>query len=268
MEKRELAELLRQERLTTKQDLLEWIEEAKQHMAEKAMKDKRHSSAYHHMYNKLIENLGAQIRGMRLFERLEDFWYYSIHLSSGGAILTLNYASECQPSSNGGVTIRDTEGHYLLAVVQTHYLPVSTYAQIYGVTEGTVRQWIRRGKIRSAIKSGKEWLIPELCELPGRGYQSGGFTWRPRLDNLPEEFEFLNSYTTAIFNQDNSDKNLFHVTFAGGRHGSIKTVDCDTQEREKLELFLIAHPDVKEIEGPGDGFNTDLSIKHYFGIDI
>ena len=50
-----------------------------------------------------------------------------------------------------------------------------------------VRQWIRRGKLRSAVKAGSEWRIPELSEIIGRGYRRGTFHWDDKLSDVPEE---------------------------------------------------------------------------------
>ena len=41
-------------------------------------------------------------------------------------------------------------------------------------------------------------VIPELTELPGRGYQSGVYEWFEYLEDLPEEYEFLRNYTVVI----------------------------------------------------------------------
>ena len=38
-------------------------------------------------------------------------------------------------------------------------------------------------------------------------------------------------------------------------------MSCPREEREKLELFLIAHPDVHYVEGPTDGLNVSISSK-------
>ena len=58
-----------------------------------------------------------------------------------------------------------------LVTVPSALLSVEEYAAVYNVSVTTVRQWIRRGKIRSAIKNGCEWSIPELAAVSGRGYQ-------------------------------------------------------------------------------------------------
>lgn len=93
--------------------------------------------------------------------------------------------------------------------VDTKLLTVDDYANTYGVNTGTVRQWIRRGKIRNAIKLGNEWRIPELTDMPTRGYQTGIYMWMEYLKNLHKEYEFLRNYTTAMFDQDSIDKNKF-----------------------------------------------------------
>lgn len=51
-------------------------------------------------------------------------------------------------------------------------MTVAEYAELSGVTVITVRQWIRRGKLRTARKNGRDWLIPSLSMPPQRGYES------------------------------------------------------------------------------------------------
>ena len=122
--------------------------------------------------------------------------------------------------------------------------------------QGTVRQWIRRGKIRTAYKEGKEWKIPELSPPPSRGYEGAQYKWIYGLDNLPEEYSFLADYVIATFYQDMKDKSKYHVllvskeTFTSKNPGNVAPTKnqellLDAKEREKLELFMIAHPQIK-----------------------
>ena len=129
-----------------------------------------------------------------------------------------------------------------------------------------VRQWIRRGKIRNAKKRGREWLIPELTELPGRGYQSGVYEWYEYLEDLPEEYEFLRKYTVVIINQNRENKKVYEVTYAAGGVRPEKK-EYSEKERERLELFLISHPQIHFIGLPDDGLNLQISSKDYYGID-
>ena len=56
------------------------------------------------------------------------------------------------------------------------------------------------------------------------------------------------------------------MTFAAG--GVIpEKKEYNEKERERLELFLISHPQIHFIGLPDDGLNLQISSKGYYGID-
>ena len=259
-EYKEIADQLRQERFTTKEDLLEWITATRQKQKLKAETDKKHSAAFYHIYDQLLERFYKKISSTVLFSHLEDFWYYTVCIYDEGARLDLEHASRAWVGEHGTVVVNSDQS-FTLILVKNKQLTVEEYAAEYGVGTGTVRQWIRRGKIRNAVKVGAEWRIPQLTEMPGRGgYESGLYIWYERLKDLPEEFAFLNNYACAIFNRDPNDKAVFHITYAA-RGVESKEVTCDNKEREKIELFMIAHPQIHFGGLPENAFNIQISTK-------
>ena len=128
-----------------------------------------------------------------------------------------------------------------LVKVSTRLLTVEEYASIYEVSFGKVRQWIRRGKLRSAIKAGSEWRIPELSEITGRGYRRATFHWDDKLSDVPEEYSYLKEYSWLSIDQNVKDKNLFRVVCLGKDTKSLEMI-METKEREKFELYLISNP--------------------------
>jgi len=255
-----LAEQLREERFTTKQDLLQWLDKEMLRVSDQSKTDKKHSAAFYYAYSKLLSRFRKKIEDTVLFNRLEDFWYYSLSVSSSGAVLSLEYAPDCKLNEHGSVMVI---GGQTLPIIRVpgRFLTVEEYAAEYDVGTGTVRQWIRRGKIRTAKKTGKEWVIPEMTELPQRGYQSATYFYNGQLSNRPEEFSFLDGKTVVIINQNDDEPGKFDVIITAGGKVTPVMLTLDTKEREKLELFLIAHPDVHYVEGPTDGLNVSISSK-------
>lgn len=261
-----LADQLREERFTTKEDILTWLKLEESRITSKSQTDKKHSAAFYYAYIKLMNQFYKKIEETVLFERLEDFWYYSIGIDSSGASLSLVYTPKCWRNDKGTITV--TVGQELsLLRVRAGFLSVNQYAEEYGVSLVTVRQWIRRGKLRSAIKVGNTWVIPELTDLPGRGYQSASYAYNGRLSDVPEEYEFLQGYTCVIINQDMADKQMFEVILAAGNK-EPKHMTLDTKEREKLELYLISNPEIHYIDGPSDGLNIAISSKTHVNEDL
>lgn len=260
-EKTNLADRLRDEMFTTKEDLLSWLEKERARIDEKARTDKRHSAAFYYAYTKMIDIFYKKIQETVLFNHLEDYWYYSIGISSSSADLSLVYTPKCWLDDSGKLQIQYGQS-LLLLYVKGKFLTVEEYAAEYGVGAGTVRQWIRRGKIRTARKEGNTWMIPELTEMPGRGFQSAAYTYSGHLNDLPQEYDFLEGHTAVLINQSFKDKNKYEITVASSSDES-KTIEMDTKNREKFELFLISRPDVLYVEGPLDGLNVSITSKTY-----
>ena len=124
-------------------------------------------------------------------------------------------------------------------------LSVDEYAKLYEVEQVTVRQWIRRCKLRTVEKAGKEWRISELTDVPKRGFEPAQYRWRAELTDLPVGFEFLNDYIMAtLVKSDSGD--AFKVLFTDGTGVQSKTraMELTNEEREKLESYFIANHDV------------------------
>lgn len=259
----EAAEEIRKEMLTTKEDLLTWIEKQKIFMQERAQGDKKHSAGFYSAYMRLLDRFKDEIESTHLFNRLEDFWYYAVCVSSAGASLSLEYSPRYHYDEEGKIHLQIGQSLELLNV-EGKMLSVEEYANEFGVGAGTVRQWIRRGKIRNARKVGNEWVIPELTELPGRGYKPAYFLATEKPKNIPEEYGFLGEYPRVLIFQDTEDKNLYNVIAMAQGKKSLE-VQMNLTERERFELYLIANPDFIFVEGPKDGLNLKMSSKDSVG---
>lgn len=239
----EALEAFRDQSMITKENILTNIQWRRWEFQKDAQKDSLHSSAYYAVLDRLLERFRTMIEKTVLFDAPPGWWSYCYEIETTGIKLLLShyYSVDFDSDGNSGDTEVDTE--FTLLTVETKHLSVEEYAQLYDVEQGTVRQWIRRGKIRDAIKLGKEWRIPELSEIPKRGYSFGQYEWKEELGDVPEKYDFLKEPAIATFYQDKEDKKIFHVSV-----GDYKKV-IDGKERECMELFLIGHPLVRYISG-------------------
>lgn len=245
-----VAEYIKRNYPSTKEEVLAYLETGRSRIVDKSKNDMHHSAAYYHRLLKLIEDFIGVVKNTVFLGRLEEYWFYSIYINYSGIKLALNHASITRENSRN-TNNYTVDQQYILLTTKTKLLSVEQYAKAYDVETGTVRQWIRRGKIRSAVKNGNEWLIPELTEVPGRGYKSALYMWYEYLYDLPEEYSFLTDYTTVLINQSDVDKKKYIVTFtAGGVKPLVK--EYDSKQREKLELFLISDPRIHNIESAID----------------
>lgn len=229
-----------------KENLLGEIGFQRKDVARKAATDARRSAAYYAVLDKLFEKLIDLVEQTRLFEELEDWWAYSYSISSEGATVELQHFRSVDFDKEGQPGFTDVDESFVVAHVPCKLLTAEEYSKLYEVEQGTVRQWIRRGKIRTAKKYGNEWRIPELTDVPGRGYRFGQYEWKDDLTDVPPEFEAFRRPAIATFEQSQKDTKMFHVSLSR-KDDNNQCFELDTKEREKLELFLIAHPMVKYI---------------------
>ena len=76
-----IPEQLRDYWLTTKEDVLTWLDEEMQRVTDQSKTDKKHSAAFYYAYTKLLNRFYKKIEETVLFKQLEDFWHYAIALS-------------------------------------------------------------------------------------------------------------------------------------------------------------------------------------------
>ena len=130
-----------------------------------------------------------------------------------------------------------------IILAETPLLDVQSFSKLYGTSEGTVRQWIRRGRLPGAIKFGNEWRIPELCDVSVRKNSVRKYIWDSKLTEVPVEMDFLNEYDTIQINS--TSENGKYKIYCSARfvfaHDDLE-LQLDAKEKEKLELWLISNP--------------------------
>ena len=119
-------------------------------------------------------------------------------------------------------------------------MTVSEYAELFGVTVITVRQWIRRGKLRAARKNGRDWLIPSLSMPPQRGYESATYYWDQLSDTISSHYPFLPASGSLYMHQAIDNKQLFMALITDKADNSYQELQFDSKDRERIELALIS----------------------------
>ena len=251
-----ILEAIAKKECTTKDAALKRLKKKIDRYCKEADENPRYPKTYYALMIVLLNLFYEKIKAAVLFEELPDYWTYDFSYEYDEFALTLEHIKEYKLTEDGEYRSSLCDAVYNLVTVHPVSLTVDQYAKFYEVEQGTVRQWIRRGKIRTAYKEGKEWKIPELSPPPSRGYEGAQYKWVHGVDNLPEEYAFLADYVIATFYQDMKDKSKYHVllvskeTFTSHSEGEVTTTTnkellLDAKEREKLELFMIARPQIK-----------------------
>lgn len=237
-------EIFKEQYITTREELLNELESyLSAAMSKKglAIYD-THSKEFKKRYLGLVTEFYNKIKNINLFNELEPWWSYYCEIDEIGASLHLAHA-ECVGIDNDGmIDVFVIDDDFELVKINTKLLSVEEYAQIYEVSVGTVRQWIRRGKIRGAIKTGNEWRIPELSELQGRGYSTGRYYFKEGLCGIPEEYAFVSRSNYIRIEQGEGD--MYKIYYSGDADEEDNMVMMNTKEREKFELYLISNSDI------------------------
>ena len=240
--------------MRTQKDILWGIDFLLRDIDKESQTDAKHSPAYYERYRNLVVKFRNKVENCVFPEKLEDWWSYSFDVGSLGITLHLLHTDSYDICADDSV-MASSDSEFDLMHVNSKLLTVEQYAQAYGVTTTTVRQWIRRGKLRTAIKQGSEWRIPELAEVMDRGYKPGNYVRKEYLTDLPEEYAFFNDFDTVSIFQNKENKDLFDLDFDKGFDTSKvpeeewgkyhKEMQMNLKEREKFELYLISSPFVE-----------------------
>jgi excisionase family DNA binding protein len=170
--------------------------------------------------------------------------FYEFHVTSEMLILTVNRCDSIEFDDENEPESLTYSELYSLVKIQSPHVSVAQFAELHNVAVTTVRQWIRRGKLRSAKKNGRDWLIPSLTEKPYRGYESGNYYWDELPQDIVDTYPFLEDSRGVFILQERGEGDVFCAMPQHEDEAPCKPIRLTTKEREKLELMLIAAPEV------------------------
>ncbi len=283
--------------IRTKAQLESSVEKTIAHFRQEATSDdKAHADVFYATLLELLAAFKRKINRSDFPEPLPDWWFYSYQISATGIRLFLNYL--CWEAENETTFKYSSYIFSSLSFldVPAKLIPVAEYAEKYGVEAVTVRQWIRRDKIRCAVKAGSEWRIPALFEQEkNRHYVPVEYVWDTGLEDIPEKYAFLNEMQGVEIYRDSANRRKFTVmpyngdTLLWGYINSPEDIESrkayfsrfpglipndegcivlEPKEREELELYLIANPIVKiKTRGSGNGYSwrPDIGVIGEYG---
>ncbi|MBR1454650.1 MAG: helix-turn-helix domain-containing protein [Lachnospiraceae bacterium] len=229
--------------ILSKRDIIESIKINIQYYKNLSETDKLHSSSYYSILIKLLNKFSSDMERKVLFNKLEPGWRYYYILDDEGIALYLEHSVIAE---NDNVKFIAFDEIYQLHKCNAKLLNVDDYSKIYNVEKVTVRQWIYRGKLKSAKKIGGEWFISELCEYPKKGYKAGIYIWDENKTCFKNGYENFQKFGEARIVQFDEDKNKYSITLVS--NDNYETKQINKKEKEKIELMLIENPGVKYLE--------------------
>lgn len=196
----------------------------------------------------ILKKFSRCVEELRFPEIESVDWFYQYMWKGDGIVLELQHCDKAEFDEEQGLVSMESSNSMVLAQVKCAYLTVEQYAEKYDVTVTAVRQWIRRGKLRSAVKMGRDWLIPELADRPQRGYEPVTYSWQYLSDALLEEYPFLDQCCELHIMRSERERAMFQAVLLN-KYGKVyEKLRMGIKEREKLELALISQPEVEAEE--------------------
>lgn len=251
-------------KLNSKKEIINHTSRIKELLEQESEKDLNRSAGYYHIVFDMINKFNSRIQKTDLIENLDSKWGYLVKFKISGISLELVCSDFQKITDHYIATTIKTQ--FKLLEVKSKFVSIEEYAQLLNVAEGAVRQWLRRGKIRSATKIGNEWRIPELTPKPSRGFTPAMYCWDEDLIGLPKEYEFLEGYNYLYIEQDYHDKKVYsvHLQKQNGGDEIIEnsSYSASRNDIERLELFLISSEEIDNVE-PMEVFNLEPRWNQY-----
>ncbi len=229
-------EIFREDYLFTREDILQSLELFVEH--EKTNEEPAYSSEVVKNRVKLCEKFITAVKKSKLPVLTELWWYYEYQFLGNSMELNLCQADDIEVENDEISSMTSTVEHTLITV-ECDYLTVEKYAAMHGVETVTVRQWIRRGKLRHAKKNGRDWLIPDTEEKPRRGFTSVQYIVENEAHIESEEFQLLSASGLITILQDRENKNKFLCFFDDHKNKLKSKLELTRSEVERLEHTII-----------------------------
>lgn len=180
----------------------------------------------------------------------ELYYFYDYEFTGNGIELNLCQGSDLKIDENGmcisemTVTLEKT-----LLKIECDYVTIEEFAKIQEVTPLTVQQWIQRGKLRHAKKSGDDWLIPSVADKLSKGYQFVQYILEDADEIQIDEYPFVSVCDSIVIMQDDKDKKKFICIFDNYKSGIHERMELSRKEVEVLEYALISSGKAKADNG-------------------
>ena len=228
--------LFRENYLFKREDVLKSLELFIDH--EKLNEEPRYTNEVVKNRIKLCKKFLAAVKKCKLPVLTELWWFYEYQFLGNSMELNLCHADEIEVE-NGEISEMTSTVEHTLITVECDYLAVEQYASMIGIEPVTVRQWIRRGKLRHAKKNGRDWLIPDTEDRPQRGFTSVQYIVEKEAKIESDEFPLLSACDSISILQDQNNKSKFICYLNNYKTNFNSKLELTRSEVERLEHTII-----------------------------
>ena len=228
---------------TTKKDVIAMLTKLSSDITNEMRMNPKHTLQYYNAFMLLINKVSFEISTRNVFDAPPE-WFFSFEVSNKNAALYIRHIADLQKKEDNKVLF-DIDETFRLINYPVKLLSVEEYASITKTEQVTVRQWIRRGKLRNAIKIGGEWRIPEISDPPTRGYTPVRYYNNSRqFLQIPKELGVLMNQQPSIIDIYQSPDRKGYIVLYDNAPAIFPNRLIKEAEREKLELMLISNPNI------------------------
>lgn len=227
---------------TNKQSVIATLDSASKNVVSEMRNNPQHTLQYYNALSFLLDKVIVEIASRNIFDA-PDGWFYSFEVTNKNAALYIRHVSEIQEDEDGNVVF-DIDERFRLINYPVGLLTVEQFASRSKIEAGTVRQWIRRGKLRNAIKVGGEWRIPEITDPPTRGFTPVRYYNNGHFFSLPREFGVSFNQHPHVIDIYKAKEEKGYIVLYDYYPALISQRLLTDAEREKLELMLIGNPNI------------------------
>lgn len=226
----------------TKQAVIATLDNANRSIVNEMRNNPLHTVQYYNALSQLLNKVIIEIASRNIFDAPEG-WFYSFVITNKSAALYIQHVAEIQMDENGNALL-DVNEKFRLINYHVRLLTVEEYASVSKTEAGTVRQWIRRGKLRNAIKIGGEWRIPEITDPPTRGFTPVRYYNNGHFLSLPKELGVSLNQKPCIIDIYKAKEEKGYVVLFDYAPAMIPQRLLTDAERERLELMLISNSNI------------------------
>ncbi len=237
---------------TSKKEVISVLDEASKDVVNEMRNNPNHTLQYYNALSSLLDKVIMEIASRKIFNAPDD-WYYSFEVSNRNARLYLKHIHALIPAENTNAADNEkytVEFDECFSIINypVESFSVEEYAKVTKNEPVTVRQWIRRGKLRNAFRVGGEWRIPAISDSPARGYSP--VTYYVNCEHVPLRLNTLSSgigiHNLTITPQGTG---MFNI-IADGRCLAIPPRLFTEQERIEIEQALLSNPNISNSDSP------------------
>ena len=229
-----------------KKAVISVLDKASKDVVNEMRNNPKHTLQYYNALSSLLDKIIMEIASRKIFNA-PDEWYYSFEISNRNARLYLKHIHKLVLSENTNAVDNErytVEFDECFSIINypVESFSVEEYAKVAKTEPVTVRQWIRRGKLRNAFRIGGEWRIPAISDIPSRGYSP--VTYYVNCEYVPLHLDTLSS-GIGIHNLTISPQGtgMFNI-IADGRCLAIPPRLFTEQERIEIEQTLLSNPNI------------------------